>query len=100
MFAHALAWPLILEWLAALQALTCLGHMDALGFWFGMLGNRHGALPCRVYTRERQRMNRAVPSISPLNLATIRAHREPLYRPIIRRIMVLPRLVSRARGPP
>ncbi len=59
-FADALTWPTARELIAALQALTCLGHLDALGFW---LGNCHGALPCRDYTRERSCMNRAASAV-------------------------------------
>ncbi len=36
---------------------------------------------------------------APLDARPIRAHRQPLYRPIIGRIMVLPRCLPGARGP-
>ncbi len=58
----ALTRPVARELLAAHQAAAHLGHMDVLGFWFGIC---HDTLPCRDYTRERQRMNRAVSSAEP-----------------------------------
>ncbi len=56
-------------------------------------------LPRRDSSRQTAPAGRTCTGCSPpLTPATIRAHRKPLYRPIIRRIMVVPRLLTRARG--